>query len=328
MIPHELRPRNIKLPETDNHTIVLITGNEIRHERFALRIQKEFGDMVLAWYQVVPNTKPANVMSRKEQITALWEKIKELTLVQLSVKDIKFADIVSHIRRQGLIKSVKISANLGWNLIDMIYWLQKTKGKQQACEKKLFMEEITELRQIARLKPEIVNNPNSKEFVDTIRTLNPYFFLSLSGALYGKELLSNIRGISINQHAGWSPVLRGSGTFQWALYQRNLDYLGNTVHITTTGVDAGPILRRSQPCLIDNDTPESCLARVVALGTELMIEVVKDIQKNKEITIYDQPDDIGKTYLGSQMEWTIRKAIYRDFQHKWLQEELSRLRRF
>ena len=48
MIPHELSPRRIKLPETNDHSIVIITRNQLRHQRFAYRMQKEFGDLVVA----------------------------------------------------------------------------------------------------------------------------------------------------------------------------------------------------------------------------------------------------------------------------------------
>ena len=197
-----------------------------------------------------------------------------------------------------------------------------------SCEKKLFEQEICELRQDAKLKPVLVKDPNSKEFMECIRKLSPYFFLSHSGPLFKKELLESIRGVAINQHAGWSPTYKGAATTEWALYHRNLDYVGSTVHITTTGADAGPILRRSHPCLVSSDTIESCFARVAALGTELMIEVVKGIISNKEILVYDQPVDVGKTYITSQLDRSALRAIYRDFSDNWLERELLRLSSF
>ena len=104
--------------------------------------------------------------------------------------------------------------------------------------------------------------------------------------------------------------------------------VGSTVHITTGSADAGPILRRSHPCLIDTDSPESCFAKVVALGTELMIEVVKDIISNKEVIVYDQPMTEGRTYLNSELGRNILKTVYRDFSTNWLKNELLRLRNF
>ena len=52
MLPLELKQENLQLPNTDSHDIVLITGSGLRHKRFALRIQNEFGRLVKAWYEL------------------------------------------------------------------------------------------------------------------------------------------------------------------------------------------------------------------------------------------------------------------------------------
>lgn len=55
MIPLELEQETITLPEAYNHSIVLVTGTELRHKRSAYRLQKEFGDKVIAWYEFDQN---------------------------------------------------------------------------------------------------------------------------------------------------------------------------------------------------------------------------------------------------------------------------------
>ncbi len=52
MHPPELSPERLQLPDTDNHSIVLITGNQLRHRRFALRMQQVFGEQVVGWYEL------------------------------------------------------------------------------------------------------------------------------------------------------------------------------------------------------------------------------------------------------------------------------------
>src|SRR6185437_16698594 len=54
MIPAELEARIIDLPAADSCRIVIFTGTELRHDRFALRLQSEFPGLVAAWLQVVP----------------------------------------------------------------------------------------------------------------------------------------------------------------------------------------------------------------------------------------------------------------------------------
>lgn len=301
MVPHELTPRKIRLPRTNSHSMVLITGGDsLVYERFSYLMQKEFGDLVTAWYQC--ETKlPIDAYLIYAYLLYKGQRGKggsDKRVFQQKMDDLKWP------------KSL----------------LEKRRKQWAACERKLFQQETKELKQYARLEPVIVKNHNSKEFISSIKKLSPYFLLSLSGPLYQKQLLESIRGIAINQHAGWSPDYKGCNTIDWALYQRNLNCVGSTVHITTAAVDAGPILRRSHPCLVNSDTPESCYARVLALGTELTIEVVRDIISNKEVIVYDQPQDEGVTYLNWRLNKKILKAIYRDFSQGWLQEELLRLK--
>src|SRR4051812_30217632 len=54
MIPAELEPIILNLPPAEVCRIVVITGQELRHDRFALRLQAEFPRLVVAWLQVAP----------------------------------------------------------------------------------------------------------------------------------------------------------------------------------------------------------------------------------------------------------------------------------
>ncbi|MFC1511035.1 formyltransferase family protein [Candidatus Margulisiibacteriota bacterium] len=322
MIPHDLNPRKVKLPETGEHSIVLITGDSLRHRRFAYHLQKEFGDQVLAWFQFKSGTTLKHY-HRREKLLRLFKKAKYQLL-----QNYKFKDIYYYIRVKGLFKSITKALFLIYSLAQSVYISLRLRRSLIFYEQKLFQQEIEELKSDTSLLPQAIKDPNSQEFIEQIKKLNPYFFLSAGGPLYKKELLASIRGVAINLHAGWSPVLKGSYTIEWALYHRNLHYVGSTVHLTTTGADAGPILRRSQPCLLSADTPETCFLRSVAVGTELVIEVVREIMADKGIMVYDQPPSFGLTYLRSQLTKDVLKAIYGDFSNNWLQNELSRTRNF
>ena len=75
--------------------------------------------------------------------------------------------------------------------------------------------------------------------------------------MINKGVISSVNGLAINQHAGHSPNYRGSGTIEWALYHRDIKSLSNTVHLTTTGADSGPIFRRSNICIHPDDKPQN-----------------------------------------------------------------------
>ncbi|MCP4164570.1 MAG: hypothetical protein GY759_01605 [Chloroflexi bacterium] len=144
---------------------------------------------------------------------------------------------------------------------------------------------------------------------------------------HARPLLDSVRGVAINQHAGHSPLLKGSNTTHWALYHRKLAWVSSTIHITTPGAVAGPILRRSTPCLMPSDDVATVFLRVVALGTELMIESVQEIMNDKQVAVFRQPAQTGETHLGKELG-NIIAPIQRDFDAGWLADELVRQRAF
>ena len=308
MIPHDLVPSELTLPAIADHTIVLITGamgSELPYERFALRMQQEFGPQVVAWFQYRP--KP----SRRSR-AALLAGAKQLVRQQL-----KNAYVLP-------------SRMLRWPGEAVRMFRERVLGYSPlaVAQASLFREEVQQLRRYGKLEPIPVEDPSSPEFIAQVKRLDPYFFLSLGGPLYSQELLGTVRGIALNQHAGWSPNYRGAHTVWWALYHRNLDCVGATIHQTTSGADAGPIFRRAQACLLPGDDAHTCFARVVALGTELMCETVHEIMADKRRIVCEQPRYQGRTYLAREMDRETRNWINQDLANGWLSVELERMRRF
>ncbi len=318
MIPDELSAEYLDLPDLDNNQIVLITGNQLRHKRFALRMIEEFGDQVVAWYQV-ENSAPRRFEGNQQAKNSAPEGLKA-KLIKTAKSSKKFA-------RQPGLWALFVAVVRG--LLLKFRWQMHSKAIQRG-EERLFGREVHRLQATMNRQPSIINpkDVNTAGFVAEIKALNAYFFLSLAGPLYGKELLDSIRGIAINQHAGHSPVYKGTSTIEWALYRRDLRCVSATVHQTTSGADNGPILRRSAPCLFPGDSPSAIFSRVVALGTELMIEVVREIMADKHVRVYPQPDGAGQTYLGTHMTPHVLNAIYRDHRAGWLRDEFVRLKQF
>ena len=87
-----------------------------------------------------------------------------------------------------------------------------------------------------------------------------------------------------------------------------------------SGADSGPILRRSNVVLQKNDTSNMIFNRVVALGNELMIEVVKEIIGNEYIRIFKQPQNYGKTYLFKEFTSHHMLHLHRDLRNGWLEQ--------
>ncbi|AHG90554.1 formyl transferase domain protein [Gemmatirosa kalamazoonensis] len=289
MIPFDLAPRRLEVPAHTEPTIVVVTGAEPRHVRFALRMQQAFGTDVVAWYQLTrpPSAPPPAPPAAPPAPEPLLRRARRAVRRALG-------------RRPPVAPEPPAS---------------------------IFLEEIEVLRPHAVVPPRLLpaSEANGDTFVRELRALRPCFLLTLGGGLYGRDVLESVRGLPINQHAGYSPDYKGNQTTYQALYHRDLRRVASTVHVTTTGVDAGPILRRSTPCLTPSDSVQTVMERVVALGTELMIECVREIRDTGSILAFDQPLD-GVTYLARECDAHVRGAVHGDFGRGWLGAALRRRR--
>jgi methionyl-tRNA formyltransferase len=82
---------------------------------------------------------------------------------------------------------------------------------------------------------------------------------------------------NINLHASLLPKYRGAAPIQWALAN------GETVTGVTTmrideGLDTGDILLQQELAIFDDDTSETVAPRLAAIGAELMVETLRQLQ--------------------------------------------------
>ena len=287
MYPHDIDPKLLKLPGGPREGIVLITGGvSLRYLRFGYRLQQEFPGMVRAWFARTSNSS------------------KKFESKKGSIKE----TIKKYVRYM-----VKCLDN---------FYLGDVFGEVSMTEKELFAEEVCSLSSFAKVRPILVETPNDPKVVQAISDTNSYFLLTLGGPLLKKEVLGAVRGVAMNQHAGWSPEIRGAGSIKMALYFRRLDWIGSTVHLMDTGADSGDILRRSLTYISKDSTVSECFLRTVALGTEMMIEVVRDMICSDEVVCFPQPH-VGQTFRASDVSRFHCYAIGRDLKHGWLAHALD-----
>ena len=321
MLPPELKAKIISLPKSEKHTIVIVTGKELRHKRFAYRMLQEFGELVVAWYELDETISPKEAVQKKQTKPVLSKHAKVIA---------KLKELPQTFARYGFTSTVNKLTRLANDAYYRFFILRNQGEVMKKEEEKIFKNEIDSMKKCIQATAIKIHpsDVHSECFRNNIEKLDPYFFLTLSGPLYQKSLLKTIRGAAINQHAGHSPMYKGSNTTHWALYHRDIKCISSTVHITTTGADAGGILRRSNTTLFPEDNVHTIFLRTVALGTELMIESVKEIIKHKEINIFHQPKDMGQTYLNKEYNLSVMKALFRDFKAGWLFMEINRRRSF
>lgn len=306
MLPHDLKSSVKHLPVVDNPTIVIFTGTELRHDRFALKIINQFGSQVVGWYRI--NNKP-NVEKQSNLFPSadvLLRKVKRLVRLSRHPKEL-LKNIAQRATRLNRVTKRQTLADL---------------------EKEMFSNEIIRLQANSKVAPIDIIDPNAAEIVEKIQSLAPYFILTLGGAKYSNDLIDCATGIALNQHDGWCPDYKGSNTIEWTLFNRDYSRIGSTVHVLTSGMDAGPILRRSTACLVGDDNRHTCFLRSVALGTDLMCEAVSAIIRNPEIEVFEQPYYQGRTYLRKQMDGDIVKAVEGDFDSGLFRNTIQAIRTF
>lgn len=83
-------------------------------------------------------------------------------------------------------------------------------------------------------------------YLETV--LNSQYFV-VFGSSYIKGELCEIlvRNRALNIHMGISPYYRGAACNFWALYDRNIQHVGGTVHLLSKGLDSGDILFHALP---------------------------------------------------------------------------------
>ena len=266
---------------------------------------ESFDSRVIKWY-VIEESKSL----RKRGVTSIMKLYERIKNIDYSFKSV----ILLFHKGYSLYNQRKANR-------DFIRW-------NNTAENYLFKEEVARLRKKISAKPTVILNPNSIDFYKEIEQLRPYFFISLGGPLFSREILKHVRGCSINQHAGHSPDFKGDSTILWALYHRESDKISSTVHITAEGADTGGILRRVGVCSLEGENPAIYFNRVVALGTELIIEVVEDVFQNKPIYYHPQPKFTGKTKLSFHMERKVRYHLWLDYKERVIDYLLAKQREF
>lgn len=293
MFPHDIPMKRLALPPGDRRPAVVVSGASLRHLRFGYLLQERFPGLLARWWvggggpggpPPVPKARRALEMLRKGQLAGLARKVVEVTVERRA--DRRF------------------------------------ERDQRAAEERMFGAEVDRLRAKAPVHPCPVADVNGDGLLGELRSVDPYFLLSLGGPLLSPRVFTAVRGIAVNQHSGWSPEYKGAYTPHQALYHRDLPRVGNTVHLLATGADCGPILRRSSVKLHPDDSLHDAFMAAIALGTDLTLEVLGTALHAEELPLFEQPHR-GETYLTADLTRARRVRLERDFRSGWLGEALA-----
>jgi hypothetical protein len=302
---------NLTVPVADNCPIVLITGDALRHERFAMRMHAEFRDQIVGWLKLArPNGRLTQNQIPNNQ---------ELGLLRLSAQ--KLRAIVATFLRQT---SDAIPERARF---DSPADEARAKASLETVEQRLFGKEVEILRKSDTLRPIAVDGVESEAVRSRIRNLNPYLVLAFCNQSCIAKLRTSFDGVVLSQSDVSEAECGASTSVYWALYHRDLSKIVSSIRIWQNGTDAEIVLRSSTPCFAVDDIPEACFARETAVGTELMCEVVESLLKSRTVQIDDsQRDDV--TEMNALPTREIKREVASDLRRGLIKREVSRKMRF
>ncbi|MBE9528970.1 MAG: formyl transferase, partial [Proteobacteria bacterium] len=145
-----------------------------------------------------------------------------------------------------------------------------------------FGDEGIELREkdgVTVIRTEGVRQINNQKYVDMIRDFKPDI-IAVCGASILKDPMISIpaQGI-LNLHGGLAQKYRGVWTTMWAIYNKEPEYVGATVHHINKNIDEGDIVYQGRPEITPDDNHESLYVKVVKLGIKLMVRAVREIEE-------------------------------------------------
>jgi hypothetical protein len=172
MIPAEFDAVTLDLPSAEHCRIVVITGTELRHDRFAMRLQAEFPGLVVAWLQIVP--APRTTESGESRL----DQLRKLRVMLQSVLAGGPHMLMSRLgRREVIDRSRELVSRLGRHMVAKFE--RDADALQRRVEQRMFRDEIERLKKTAYLSPKTIQDPNATETIAFVKALEPYFISDL-----------------------------------------------------------------------------------------------------------------------------------------------------
>ena len=125
------------------------------------------------------------------------------------------------------------------------------------------------------------DNINCSACKQSLQTIQPDIVLVNGTRIISRTILQCTSAVFINMHLGITPYYRGSHGGYWALYNKDADNFGTTVHLVDTGIDTGGVLTQAFaiPGKEDNFTTYPVIQ--AAIGIEALKKTLPDVLHNR-----------------------------------------------
>jgi methionyl-tRNA formyltransferase len=147
---------------------------------------------------------------------------------------------------------------------------------------------------------------NSDEVVAFITSRAPDV-IAVCGSKVLKPRVFNLAPCgTVNIHCGITPHYRSANPVEWAVYNRDFNRIGVTIHFVNEGVDTGNIIYQQTIPVKKGDGVDSLYYRSIVAGSELMVKAIRDIEAGR-VSSRPVPANGGRHYLA--IEYGFKQAF-------------------
>jgi methionyl-tRNA formyltransferase len=146
-----------------------------------------------------------------------------------------------------------------------------------------------------------VPHVDDPEVVALADRLKPDVIAVFGTSLIRGKLLEKGRLGIFNLHGGLSPRYRGADCTFWALYNREPEQIGCTLHRIDAGIDTGPLIAHISPEVHEGDDELTLFWRAVRDGAEVYAELFDRLERGERLGCAQT--ERGRLYQVKQRGW-------------------------
>jgi len=140
-----------------------------------------------------------------------------------------------------------------------------------------------------------VENINDRRCRDFVIAQEPDLIAVCGTTVIESDLLQLVDKGFINIHCGITPEYRSADPIFWALYNREPDKVGITIHFVDRGIDTGPIIYQEAVPVTEEDNIATLYAKCIERGAYLMAKAIDDVEKGS-VQVIEKRNIRGKAY--------------------------------
>jgi hypothetical protein len=160
---------------------------------------------------------------------------------------------------------------------------------------------------------------NSPAAVELVKSQAPDVLVTNCCPILRPEVFSLASRAAVNIHYGIAPEYRGQDAIFWALYRRDFERVGVTIHSLDRSVDGGEVLAWAYPEVGPEDDEKTLIARSSEVAAEAFASVLHELERGP---VHGATQRFTRRAYGRDDRAFWHDALY-FVRRRWLHEALS-----